>query len=144
MSRTASILLTPLLSTVVASLLYTVCLYRAYGALDTLSPYIYYELLILSNCNTYKSPGPDCIHSYTLKAIWLLKYPLCYITHIFQQSLDSSIVPTQWKHAYVSPVFKIGSKTDPKKLLLYFTQISGLQVNGTHHCESNNETFRKP
>ena len=32
---------------VVASLLYAVCLYRAYGALDTLSPYIYYELLLL-------------------------------------------------------------------------------------------------
>ena len=32
---------------VVASLLYAVCLYRAYGALDTLSPYLYYELLIL-------------------------------------------------------------------------------------------------
>ena len=27
---------------VVASLLYAVCLYRAYGALDTLSPYMYY------------------------------------------------------------------------------------------------------
>ena len=32
---------------VVASLLYAVCLYRAYGALDTLSLYIYYELLII-------------------------------------------------------------------------------------------------
>ena len=36
------------------------------------------------------------------------------LTHIFQQSLDSGVVPTQWKHAYVSPVFKKGSKTDPK------------------------------
>ena len=30
---------------VVASLLYAVCLYRAYGTLDTLSPYRYYKLL---------------------------------------------------------------------------------------------------
>ena len=38
------------------------------------------------------------------------------LTHIFQQSLDSgiAIVPTQWKHAYVSSVFKKGSKTNPK------------------------------
>ena len=36
------------------------------------------------------------------------------LTHIFQQSLDSGVVPTQWKHAYVSPVFKNGSKTNPK------------------------------
>ena len=32
---------------VIASLLYAVCLYRAYGALDTLSLYIYYELLVV-------------------------------------------------------------------------------------------------
>ena len=36
------------------------------------------------------------------------------LTHIFQQSLDSGVVPTQWKYAYVSLVFKKGSKTDPK------------------------------
>ena len=36
------------------------------------------------------------------------------LTHIFQQSLDSGIVPIQWKHAYVSPVFKKGSTSDPK------------------------------
>ena len=40
---------------------------------------------------------------------------------------------------------KKGSKTDPKNKLLppYFTYISGLQINGTHYRESNNETFRK-
>ena len=39
---------------VVASLLYAVCLYRANGALDTLSPYIYYELLVIGNTLTSK------------------------------------------------------------------------------------------
>ena len=40
---------------VVASLLYAVCLYRAYGALDPLSPYIYiyYELLLVMYSNNY-------------------------------------------------------------------------------------------
>ena len=52
-----SILLTPLLSMIVASLLYAVCLYRAYGALDTLSLYIYYELLII-HIITGKCPIP--------------------------------------------------------------------------------------
>ena len=47
------------------------------------------------------------------------------ITHIFQQPLDLGMVPTQWKHAYPSPVFKKGSKTDPKITAL-FTYISGL------------------
>ena len=31
------------------------------------------------------------------------------LTHIFQQSS----LPSQWKHAYVSPIFKKGAKTDP-------------------------------
>ena len=39
---------------VVASLLYAVCLYRAYGALDTLSPYIYHELLVVVMKSVYK------------------------------------------------------------------------------------------
>ena len=67
---------------------------------------------ILFNCNPHKSPGPDCIHPYALKATATEVSPV--LTHIFQQSLDSGVVPTQWKHAYVSPVFKEGSKTDPK------------------------------
>ena len=38
---------------------------------------------ILSNCNPYKSPGPDCIHPYALKAMGTEVSPL--LTHIFQQ-----------------------------------------------------------
>ena len=52
---------------------------------------------ILSNCNPYKSPGPDHIHPYSLKATATEVSPM--LTHIFQQSLDCGIVPTQWKHA---------------------------------------------
>ena len=67
---------------------------------------------ILSNLNPCKSPGPDSIHLYALKATAAEVSPM--LTHIFQQSLDSGIVPIQWKHVYVSPVFKKGSKSDPK------------------------------
>ena len=56
---------------------------------------------ILSNCNPYKSPGPDSIHPYALKVTAAEVSPM-----LTQQSLDSGIVPIQWKHAYVSPVFK--------------------------------------
>lgn len=49
---------------------------------------------------------------YVLKATATEVSPM--LSHIFQQSLDSGIVPTQWKHAYVSPVFKKGNKNDPK------------------------------
>ena len=50
---------------VVASLLYAVCLYRAYGALDTLSPYIYYELLLLAlPCYTMMSSEKTLFHTF--------------------------------------------------------------------------------
>ena len=32
---------------------------------------------------------------------------------IFQQSLSSGVLPTQWKHAYVTSISKKGAKTDP-------------------------------
>ena len=70
---------------------------------------------ILSNSNPYKSPGPGCIHSYALKVTTTEVSPM--LTHVFQQSLDSGVVPTQWKHSYVSLMFKKGSKTDPKNYL---------------------------
>ena len=66
---------------------------------------------ILSNCNPYKSPGPDYIHPYALKATAAEVSPM--LTHIFQLSLHFGTVPTSWKHAYVTPVFKKGSKSDP-------------------------------
>ena len=36
---------------------------------------------ILSNCNPYKSPGPDCIHPYALKAMTTEVSPM--LTYIF-------------------------------------------------------------
>jgi len=36
------------------------------------------------------------------------------LTYIFQQSLRCGTLPTQWKHAYVTPVYKKGDRTDPK------------------------------
>ena len=35
-------------------------------------------------------------------------------THIFKQSLETSTVPLQWKHTYVSPIFKKDQKSNPK------------------------------
>jgi len=59
---------------------------------------------VLSNCNPHKSPGPDAIHPYALKATATEITPI--LTHIFQSLLESGTVPLPWKHAYASPVFK--------------------------------------
>ena len=69
---------------VVASLLYAVCLYRAYGALDTLSPYIYYELL------TTVTNDLDCRYVAVFSSHW----PLClvYIYVLYLQNHNDEIL----------------------------------------------------
>ena len=65
---------------------------------------------ILNTCKPHKSPGPDGIHPHALRAAAAEVSPM--LTHIFQQSLSTGMLPTQWKHAYVTPIFKKGAKMD--------------------------------
>ena len=62
---------------------------------------------LLTNCDTSKSPGPDSLHPCILKTTAAEFSPI--LTHIFKQSLESGTVSLQWKHAYVTPVFKKGA-----------------------------------
>ena len=57
---------------------------------------------ILLNCDSSKSPGPDSIHSFTLKATATEISSM--LAHIFSQSLETGSVPSDWKHAYVTPI----------------------------------------
>jgi len=59
---------------------------------------------ILSNCNSSKSPGSDSIHPLTLKATATEISPM--LAHIFSQSLEAGSIPSDWKYAYVTPIFK--------------------------------------
>ena len=34
------------------------------------------------------------------------------LTHLFHQSLMHGSLPSAWKHAYISPIFKKGNKSD--------------------------------
>ena len=68
---------------------------------------------ILHGLNPNKSPGPDNLHPFALKATAAEILPM--LTHIFQQSLNCGRLPAQWKQAYVcTPVYKKGNSTDPR------------------------------
>ena len=55
-----------------------------------------------------KSPGPDSIHPYILKACTQI---LCTpLTMLFHQSLTSGDLPCDWKRVHIIPVFKKGSR----------------------------------
>ena len=67
---------------------------------------------ILQNLNWYKSAGPDTVHPYAPKATYVEISQM--LTHLFQQSLNSGILPVRWKHTYITPIYKNGDKTDTK------------------------------
>ena len=67
---------------------------------------------ILFNCDSHKSPGPDSIHPYILKTT--ATEILLMLTHIFKQSMQSGTVLSAWKHAYITPIFKKGTKSYPR------------------------------
>lgn len=65
----------------------------------------------LTELRTDKTPGPDGLHPRILKEVAeQIAHPLAII---FDLSIASSTVPSQWKKANVCPIFKKGSSCDP-------------------------------
>jgi endonuclease/exonuclease/phosphatase family metal-dependent hydrolase len=63
---------------------------------------------LLADLDIAKSPGPDGIHPRILKeARAQLARPL---SKIFQMSLAEGKLPTEWKQAHITPIFKKGDK----------------------------------
>jgi hypothetical protein len=57
------------------------------------------------------APGPDNIHPRLLKE---LKHQIADpLAKIFRKSLDTGIIPADWKKAKVIPIYKKGAKSDP-------------------------------
>jgi hypothetical protein len=66
---------------------------------------------VLDKLNPNKSPGPDKVHPRILRELSSeLANPLCIL---FSRSVDEGLVPSMWKQACITPLFKKGSKKSP-------------------------------
>ena len=66
----------------------------------------------LLNLNPNKAAGPDEIKHRVRKELATEIAPI--LTIIFQKSLESGVVPSDWKTAHVAPVYKKGPKYNPE------------------------------
>ena len=63
---------------------------------------------LLNNINPHKATGPDNISGRILKDLQNLTAPI--LTIIFQKSLQTGCILSNWKHANVAPANKKGEK----------------------------------
>ena len=65
---------------------------------------------LLERLNPSKANGPDLIPTCVLKEAAQSVAP--YLCLIFQQSIDSCEVPADWKHAFITAIYKKGSRLE--------------------------------
>ena len=85
--------------------------YDRIPAIDSLSITTNGAAKQLSLLKTNKASGPDAIPPWFLKEHAAEIAPI--LTNILQDSIESGTVPSRWKWANVSGVFKKGKKSDP-------------------------------
>ena len=62
----------------------------------------------LQSLDTSKSTGPDHIHPRLLKE--LAEHISNPITQLLNKTIKNQVIPTDWKMAFISPIFKKGSR----------------------------------
>ena len=67
---------------------------------------------LLSDLNPFKATGPDAISTRFLKETAYELAPM--LACLFNQLLTTGEIPQDWRKAYVIPIHKKGSKSDPK------------------------------
>ena len=73
---------------------------------------------LLSDCNPHKSAGPDNIHLCFLKNTANEIAPM--LTHLFQSSLSTGIIPSVWKHKLMSHQYtKQDQEVMPEIIVLF-------------------------
>ena len=91
----------------------------------------------LMTLKTSKSPGPDQLHPRILKEMsHVITKPL---QQIFTLSMDKNKLPSIWKKANVSPIFKKGKKTishqlPPGQPNMYSVQTPRIVDKGRYCC----------
>ena len=66
---------------------------------------------LFKDLNPHKAAGPDKLKPIILQALHKELAPILQL--IYQRSLDTERLPSIWKEANVSPIFKKGEKSDP-------------------------------
>ena len=82
-----------------------------YPVLDTVHISVEGVKKLLSNLQPGKAPGPDNLSPRVLKELADEIAPI--LTIIYQSSIDTSKVPSDWKEANVTPIFKKGEQYEP-------------------------------
>ena len=59
--------------------------------------------------NPFKALGPDELHPSVLKELAMELGPV--FAHLFQQSIDTGEIPTEWSLANICPLFKKGDRS---------------------------------
>ena len=98
---------------------------------------------LLNGLKTHKESGPDAISATILKETSDIIIPI--LQAIFQISIDTGRVPADWTTAFVTPIFKKGSRTLPSNYRpVSLTCITSklferiITCNIMKHLESNN------
>ena len=97
-----------------------------------------YNLLL--NINIHKACGPDQIYGRVLKETADIISP--FLKVLFQSSLDSGVIPDDWRSANITPCFKQGDRQQPSNyqpisiVSKLFEQI--INSNIMKHLEANN------
>lgn len=65
----------------------------------------------MNNLNPKKASGPDDLTPRILKELHIELTPA--VTLLFQRSMELGQTPTDWKHAFVCPIYKKGARYNP-------------------------------
>ena len=101
-------------------------------------------LKIPAGLDPSKTAGPDVIKPVVLRSLKDQVHVAPTLQIIFQQSLNTGQIPSDWKKAIVTPLFKKGDKCDPAKLPASLTNLHLLQTDGTHHCIKPHKASQQP